>query len=89
MIEREKMFIYILILWNTTVFLLYGYDKLMAIKDGLRVSEKTLLMSAVLLGGLGAYFGMICFRHKTKHMIFRVLLPLFAVIEVFVFLYIH
>lgn len=83
------MLIYILILWNIFVFLLYGYDKLMAIKDGWRVKEKTLLMCAVLFGGLGAYFGMICFRHKTKHRIFRILLPVCSVVEVLVLFYIH
>ena len=83
------MFIYILILWNIVVFLLYGYDKLMAIKDCWRVKEKTLLMCALLFGGLGAYFGMICFRHKTKHTIFKVLLPVCAVVEILVLLYIH
>ena len=79
---------YILIIWNIAVFLLYGYDKLMAVKNGWRVSEKTLLLCA-LLGGLGAYCGMIGFRHKTKHMHFKLLLPLFAVFTIFVFLFIN
>ena len=72
------MLLYILIAWNIFIFLLYGYDKLMAIKNGWRVSEKTLLMSAFLFGGIGAYFGMIIFKHKTRHKNFKFLLPLFC-----------
>ena len=67
---------YILIFWNIAVFLLYGYDKIMAVKDGWRIKETTLLLCAFLFGGIGAYLGMISFRHKTKHRIFKVLLPL-------------
>ena len=78
---------YILIFWNIIVFLLYGYDKIMAIKNGWRVSEKALLVSAFFLGGLGAYFGMISFRHKTRHRIFRILLPVFAILTVIVYIY--
>ncbi len=76
---------YILIFWNIVVFLLYGYDKLMAVKDGWRVSEKTLLISAFLGGGIGAYLGMISFRHKTKHMIFKIFLPVCAGITIGLF----
>ena len=83
------MFGYILILWNIAVFLMYGYDKFMAVKNGWRVSEKTLLLSALLLGGLGAYCGMIGFRHKTKHMHFKLLLPLCAIITILAFTYIN
>ena len=80
---------YILIVWNMVVFLIYGYDKLMAIKNGWRVSEKTLLLCGLLFGGIGAYCGMVGFRHKTKHIHFKLLLPLFAVVTIFVFLFIN
>ena len=83
------MFGYILIIWNIAVFLLYGYDKLMAIRNGWRVSEKTLLLCALLFGGLGAYCAMIGFRHKTKHMKFKLLLPLFAIITIYIFIFIN
>ena len=73
---------YILILWNIVVFLIFGYDKLMAIKDGWRVKEKTLLLTAFLFGGVGAYLGMITFRHKTKHTMFKIVIPLCFVLSV-------
>lgn len=83
------MFGYILIFWNIAVFLVYGYDKVMAIKNRWRVSEKTLLVCAFLFGGLGAYIGMIGFRHKTKHIHFKILLPICAMITIYVFFLIN
>ena len=43
-----------LIIWNVIVFLTYGIDKLKAIKNGWRISEKALLMLAFCMGGVGA-----------------------------------
>lgn len=72
----------IIAVWNLVVFLLYGIDKLKAIRNSWRISEKTLLVSAFLLGGVGAFFGMRIWRHKTQHTSFKVLVPLAAVITV-------
>ena len=83
------MFGYILVFWNIAVFLMFGYDKLMAIKNGWRVSEKTLLLSAFLFGGLGAYLGMIGFRHKTKHIHFKIFLPICALVTIYIFMFIN
>jgi uncharacterized membrane protein YsdA (DUF1294 family) len=70
-------YIYIsLIVWNSVTFLLYGLDKRKAIKSKRRISEKTLILIAFLMGGLGCLFGMIAFRHKTKHLKFKILIPL-------------
>lgn len=60
----------IFIIWNIVVFALYGIDKFRAINGKWRISEKTLLISAFLMGGVGAFLGMQCFRHKTRHTIF-------------------
>jgi hypothetical protein len=40
------------------------------------------LRVAFLMGGVGAFLGMLAFRHKTKHTKFKVLLPLFAVLNI-------
>ncbi len=69
------------LLWNLAVFLLYGIDKRKAQTGARRVPEKTLLGCAFLLGGLGAFAGMFCFRHKTRHTRFRILLPLALVLS--------
>lgn len=65
-----------LLLWNLTVFILYGIDKDKAKKGARRIPEKTLLWCAFLLGGIGGIAGMLTFRHKTQHLRFRILLPL-------------
>ena len=53
-------------------FAAMGYDKRQAKKKGQRVPERNLWLLAVLGGGIGAYFGMQMFRHKTRHTEFRI-----------------
>lgn len=56
----------ILALWNLLVFLLYGWDKRKAVKQHYRISEKTLIMSALTVAGIGALLGGRTFHHKTR-----------------------
>ena len=67
--------------WNLIVFLLYGADKHKAQTGAWRIPEKTLLLCAFFLGGAGAWAGMKVFRHKTKHNSFRILVPLFTILN--------
>lgn len=62
--------------WNLLVMALYGADKRRAVRGRWRIPEKTLLLAAFLYGGLGALAGMRMFRHKTKHRLFTILVPL-------------
>ena len=55
----------ILIAWNLIIFFMYGIDKSKSKQRKQRISEKTLLISAALMGGTGALLGMYIFRHKT------------------------
>lgn len=71
-------------IWNIFVFLIYGFDKLAAKRGMRRISEKTLLITAFFMGGIGAFFGMEIFRHKTKHLSFKILVPVFSVVNVIV-----
>ncbi|MGN0774204.1 MAG: DUF1294 domain-containing protein [Candidatus Ventricola sp.] len=57
---------------NAIVFALYGVDKRRAIRGAWRIPERTLLAGTWLLGGVGAWLAMRTFRHKTKHIAFRV-----------------
>ena len=77
-----KYIIYALIVWNIIVFMLYGADKRKAKMRKQRISEKTLLMTAFFLGGLGGMFGMVLFRHKTQHLRFKILVPLFVILQI-------
>ncbi len=70
-----------LLMWNVLTMLVYGLDKLFARKGMRRISEKTLLSLAFLLGGAGAMFGMVLFNHKTSKPRFRFLVPVFVVIN--------
>ncbi len=68
--------------YNLIVFCVYGYDKRCAIKDKWRVPEKVLIGLALFGGSVGAYLGMMVFRHKTKHTKFTVLVPLFLLVHI-------
>ena len=71
-----------LLIWNLIVLFLYGADKNKARKGKRRISERALLMAAFLMGGIGAIFGMFFFRHKTEHWKFKILLPLFVLLNI-------
>ena len=71
----------IILLMSFISFCLYGIDKWKAQHNRWRISEKTLLLSAVFFGGIGAFLGMRVFRHKTKHWYFRLLVPLFSLLQ--------
>ena len=80
-----KDLLIVIAMWNIVVFFIYGVDKLKAIKGNWRISEQTLICSAFLFGSIGALFGMFVFRHKTKHIKFRILLPLALILNLFLF----
>jgi len=68
--------IILIVIWNFFVFLLYGIDKLKAIHNSWRISEKALILSSLLFGGIGAFAGMSFFKHKTRHLKFKIILPI-------------
>ena len=69
-----------LILINLIGFFLYGLDKAKAKRKGGRIPERTLLWVARLGGGAGCWLGMVLFRHKTKHIRFKILVPLWTIV---------
>ena len=76
--------------WNVITFLMYGIDKAKAKKDKRRISEKTLLLVALIMGALGALIGMIVFRHKTNKMKFKLGVPVCLLINAgVIFLLVH
>jgi len=77
------------VLWNIITFLLYRMDKRRAQNNEWRISEATLVGCAFLMGGVGSLLGMNVFRHKTKHVKFKVLIPLAVIVNVGVLLYLH
>ncbi len=67
---------------NIISFVVYGIDKKRAEDHKWRVSEKALLTLAAAGGALGALLGMNIFRHKTRKIYFRILVPLFLIIHI-------
>lgn len=65
-----------LIAANLAAFALMGADKRRAQRCRWRIPERTLFLSALVGGSLGAILGMYFFHHKTKHLHFVVGLPL-------------
>ena len=77
------LLVYFLCLCSIITFVLFGFDKNRAIKHRWRISERTLLLAS-LFGGIGGLMGMLFFHHKTRKWKFRILVPLFALIDALV-----
>lgn len=78
--------IYILIM-NIIGFLIMGIDKAKAKKNAWRIPEKAFFIVSLLGGGLGSWFGMYTFRHKTRHWYFVIGIPAIAIIELGIMCY--
>ena len=88
---RDKMAVLLLIVcavMSVLAFILYGVDKKRSKKKrARRIPERTLLLFSIFGGGIGAFFGMRLFRHKTKHLNFRIIVPITAIIQLFLILF--
>lgn len=80
--EYSLFFIAYFAIINITAFIMYGADKAKAKKGKWRIPEATLIGLAGLGGGIGALLGMQIFRHKTKHIQFIILIPLFLILYI-------
>lgn len=59
-------------------------DKKKAKKHKYRISEMTLLLSGLLGGALGGLISMNVNHHKTKKWKFRILMPLFLILWIYI-----
>ena len=75
-----KVCIIIFSLLSLFTFFLFGIDKWKAVRHKWRISEATLLFFSF-FGGIGGFAAMLLFRHKTRKWKFRILVPLFAVLD--------
>ena len=71
-----------LVIINLVAFALFGIDKNHAKKGQWRIPEKTLFLSAILGGSIGAILGMQLFRHKTKHWYFQIGIPAILIAQI-------
>jgi len=67
----------------------YGIDKLKAKKGLWRIPEVTLLMLAVIGGSIGAWCGMMVWRHKTKHLKFKFGVPAILFVQIALLIYVY
>lgn len=72
---------------NILAFCMYGIDKWKARNHKWRISENALMLVAFFGGGVGAFCGMQCFRHKTKHLKFKICIPLFMILQIVMIIY--
>ena len=66
---------------NLIAALLAVTDKRRARRGGWRIPEKTLLLFGLFGGALGEFTAMLLIRHKTRHLKFMLLLPLFILLH--------
>ena len=74
--------LYYLIAINIVTFIVYGIDKVKAMKGKWRISEATLLLLAIIGGSVGAWLGMKTWHHKTMHKKFKYGLPLILLAQI-------
>lgn len=78
-----------LVLINLAAFLLMGIDKSRARRELWRIPEKVLFGSALLGGSVGAIAGMFFFRHKTRHLSFRLGLPVILLLQIVLYVWLQ
>ena len=78
--SNGMIFLIIYVIINVLVFALYGIDKGKAKAGAWRISENTLIISA-LFGAIGAVLGMQIFHHKTRKPKFKIVY-VFAIIHI-------
>jgi len=76
-----KLLWYYLAAINLIALLAMALDKGFAKAEMRRIPEKGLFLLVILGGGLGGTFGMLCYRHKTKHWYFKVFFPTLAILQ--------
>ena len=81
--------LYAIIFINIITFFVYGLDKLKAVNHWWRIPEWVLLGLAVAGGSVGAYLGMIIFRHKTLKPLFRFGVPVILLVQVIIAVFVY
>ena len=75
-----------IVLINLFAYILYGVDKSKSKKAMWRISERALIIIALVGGSVGALLAMKMFRHKTKHKKFTLGVPFILVLQIILLL---
>ena len=85
--DSKTISILLYVFMNIVGIVIMKADKSRAIKRQYRISEKTLWLVALFGGAVGTTAGMKIYRHKTKHISFKVGFPFLAIVEIVLFSY--
>jgi len=83
----EYYVLYYIVIINIIGFWSMWEDKKRAINRKYRLPEKTLFTIALMGGSIGSIVGMYSFRHKTKHLSFKIGMPMLLVLQILILLY--
>ncbi|SFN39730.1 DUF1294 domain-containing protein [Proteiniclasticum ruminis] len=78
-----------MLLINTVGFYFMLFDKQSSRKSKRRIPEKVLFTFAFLGGSAGVFLGMLFFRHKTKHVMFTLLIPSLTAAQIIAYFFIR
>ncbi|MCL6573442.1 MAG: DUF1294 domain-containing protein [Bacillus sp. (in: Bacteria)] len=84
--EEKTLLLAAFLIMNIVGLFIMGVDKKRAIKHQYRISERSLWLVALFGGALGATAGMRLYRHKTKHISFKIGFPVLAAGELILIL---
>ena len=65
-----KLFLLYLLSINAVSFVLFGFDKFLAIKNKRRIPEKELFTVSTIGGAVGGMFAILVFKHKISKALF-------------------
>lgn len=71
-----KILVFYYLIINIMLLIIMGVDKRKAKKNLWRIKESTLMITALLGGGIGGFLGMKLFKHKTRKWYFYVVFAL-------------
>ena len=77
-----KLLAYYIVFINLLGIILMFLDKRKAVKNRWRISENTLMFTALIGGSLGCLIGMYTFRHKTKHKKITIGIPVLLIVNI-------
>ena len=80
--DSLSLLIVYIIAVNIIGFALMGNDKRRARKNAFRIPEATLFAFSIIGGSIGMLIGMYTFRHKTKHMTFKIGIPVIIFVQI-------
>ena len=81
-------FMFFVFVMQILSFVTFGIDKYYAKNDKWRIKESTLFVFCILFGGIGGFLAMRFFRHKIRKPGFRIVVPMLALLQIVIIIWI-